>query len=58
MQKESIIVPYPISNALPPWEIIHISQDTTKLSISVEWKSYFDFGSKYSLCVFEKIQHA
>lgn len=44
MQKEFIIVPYSISNVLSPWEINHISQDIVNLSISVEWKLYFDFG--------------
>lgn len=53
MPKESIIVLYSISNVLSPWEIIHISQDTVNLSISVEWILYFDFGitKVIALCI-------
>lgn len=44
---------YSISNVLSPWEIIHISQDTVNLSISVEWILYFDFGitKVIALCI-------
>lgn len=60
MQKEFIIVPYSISNVLSPWEINHISQDTVNLSISVEWKLYFDFGitKVMAACILKNTQHA
>lgn len=60
MQKELIIVPYSTSKALSPWEIIQILQDTINLSISVEWKLYFDFGitKVIAVCILKNTQHA